>query len=262
MGLESFMQRATQISQRIILSHCQVLPAACPPVPEPMPVNTSCLTLMERSRCLEVGLCFRGSLHQGQSRPTPMPSGEYPSIRPWYFHSVPTALTTSHLRLFCFSVCPFWLWLLWKCNLLSRRNMPRRHQTRELQVETIQTQPLRCGWVKYRAYLMTLKVGCLYKETITFLELEGSTVDIILGSLLNLYSPEVRWDPCEITRWSESCHQNWFSAFPRLPSNPVKIPVCSTLVESPKPLDSPTILPKGRVYPLSIPESKAIADYI
>ncbi len=60
--------------------------------------------------------------------------------------------------------------------------MPRRHQTRELQVETIQAQPLGCGWVKYRAYLMTLKVGCLYKETITFLELEGSTVDIILGS--------------------------------------------------------------------------------
>ncbi|KAL1273102.1 hypothetical protein QQF64_028964 [Cirrhinus molitorella] len=45
----------------------------------------------------------------------------------------------------------------------------------------IQGKPLGCGRVNYQAPSMKLKVRFLHEETITFLVLEGPTVDIILG---------------------------------------------------------------------------------
>ncbi len=124
-------------------------------------------------------------------------------------------------------------------------------------------------------------------------------MDIILGRpWLTLHSPEVRWEPCEVTRWSKSCHQNCLTAVPLPLPRPVNAKVASTLIESPESQETPsfpsdyaafqdvfskqaatilpphrpwdcaidllpgTKLPKGRVYPLSIPECKAMEDYI
>ncbi len=43
---------------------------------------------------------------------------------------------------------------------------------------------------------MKLKIGNLHEEDITFLVLEGPTVDIILGRpWLILHSPEIKWPP-------------------------------------------------------------------
>ncbi len=66
--------------------------------------------------------------------------------------------------------------------LLTRLNLPRKRQPREIRVETIQGKPLGRGRVNYRAPPLTLRVGCLHKETISFLVLEGPTVDIILDA--------------------------------------------------------------------------------
>ncbi len=124
-------------------------------------------------------------------------------------------------------------------------------------------------------------------------------MDIILGCpWLNQHSPVVRWDPCEVTRWSETCFQNCLSSIPKPLRKSSQIQVCSTLVESPELQVKCTIpsdyqafqdvfskqaatrlpphrpwdcaiellpgakLPKGRVYPLSIPERKAMVNYI
>ncbi len=124
------------------------------------------------------------------------------------------------------------------------------------------------------------------------------TVDIILGRLWHLYSSEVRWEPCEVTCWSMSCHRNCLTALPLLLPRPLKAWVTSTQVESLEPQETPTVsseyaafqdvfskqaatllplhqpwdcvidllpwakLSKGRVYPLSILELKAMEDYI
>ncbi|XP_016093660.1 uncharacterized protein [Sinocyclocheilus grahami] len=62
---------------------------------------------------------------------------------------------------------------------------------------------------------LKLKIGTLHEEEITFLVLEGSTVDIILGRpWLVLHSPEIRWDSCEVTCWSEHCHRNCLTSLP------------------------------------------------
>ncbi len=142
-------------------------------------------------------------------------------------------------------------------------------------------------------------MGCLHEETITFLVLEGPTVYIILGHAgLTLHSPEVRWELCVITHWCEFWQQNCLTTVPKLRSSPIPAQLSSTLVESPEPAQVHTItsdyaafqdvfsmqaatrlpphrpwdcaidllpgtkLPKGRVYPLSILECKAMGDYI
>ncbi len=127
-------------------------------------------------------------------------------------------------------------------DLLSRLHLPRRHHAQELRVETIQGKPLGRGRVRYTTPPLKLCVGCLHEETITFLVLEGPTVDVILGRpWLALYSPEVRWEPCEVTRWSEFCHQNCLITVSKPRSSPIPAQLASTLVESPEPAEIPTV---------------------
>ncbi|KAL0152574.1 hypothetical protein M9458_052297, partial [Cirrhinus mrigala] len=102
----------------------------------------------------------------------------------------------------------------------------------------------------------------------------------------------LRWDPCDVTRWNKQCYDQCLSNLPLLRS--ISVSLASTQVESPEPEVSPEIpakymvfqdvfskqaatrlaphqpwdcaielppgaqLPKGRIYPLSIPEHQAI----
>lgn len=68
-GLESFMQKAVRICQRLTAcqseetAHSQASPSACPPVPEPMQLDTNRLSRTERAQRLATGL----SLYCGAS---------------------------------------------------------------------------------------------------------------------------------------------------------------------------------------------------
>ncbi|KAL0151631.1 hypothetical protein M9458_053032, partial [Cirrhinus mrigala] len=120
---------------------------------------------------------------------------------------------------------------------------------------------------------------------------------IILGRpWLQQHRPTLRWDPCDVTGWSERCFEHCLSNIPQ--PLPVPVMLSSTLVESPEPENPPEIpaeyvvfqdvfskqaathlpphrpwdcaidllpgaqLPKGKVYPLSIPECQAMEEYI
>ncbi len=64
-------------------------------------------------------------------------------------------------------------------------------QAQELKIETIQGKPLGCGHVTYGSPPVTLQVGCFHRETISFLVLDGPTVNIILGRpWLSQHSPD------------------------------------------------------------------------
>ncbi len=183
-------------------------------------------------------------------------------------------------------------------DLLSRLRLPRRRHPRALRVETVNGKPLGRGWVKFESPPMKLKIGNLHEEEITFLVPEGPTVDIILGHpWLIHHSPEIQWESSDIIRWSKYCHQHCLKEIPGPPRLPAA-QVASTRVESPEtsvipmiPLDYRAFqdvfskqaatqlpphrpwdcaidllpgykLPKGRVYSLSIPERKAMEEYI
>ncbi len=67
-------------------------------------------------------------------------------------------------------------------------------------------------------------------------------MDIILGRAgLTLHSPEVRWELCAITRWSEFWQQNCLTTVPKPRSSPIPAQLSSTLVESPEPAQVHTI---------------------
>ncbi|KAL0151004.1 hypothetical protein M9458_053517 [Cirrhinus mrigala] len=269
-GLESFLQRTTRVSQR--LAACQppvtatqsASVAATLPVPEPMQVNSTRLSRTERNRRITLGLCLYCGQQGHHIRNCP--------IRPP--RKVVSTIRGS------------------SGNFISQEC---HHQV--YAVKTIQGKPLGHGKVRHSSPYITLQVGLFHKEEIKFLVLEESTVSIILGCpWLRLHRPELRWDPCDITRWSPMCHTQCLSKLPHPPSVPAL--VASTHVESPEPAFTPEVpveymafqdvfskqaathlpphrpcecaidflpgaqLPKGKVYPLSIPERQAMEEYI
>ncbi|KAI2665792.1 Transposon Tf2-9 polyprotein [Labeo rohita] len=151
--------------------------------------------------------------------------------------------------------------------------------------------------VQCQCDVIQLQLSLLHKEKIQLLVLEGATVDIILGRpWLVKHDPIISWGSVEVLQWGKDCTSN---CFPDLPQ-PVKktIPVYVTSVESPLSNQSVNIpstysnfkdvfcpkrasqlpphrpwdcaidlvpnasLPKGKIYPLSLPESKAMEEYI
>ncbi|KAK3568650.1 hypothetical protein QTP86_011419 [Hemibagrus guttatus] len=147
---------------------------------------------------------------------------------------------------------------------------------------------------------METLVGALHTEEIYLLVLEDSTADIVLGHpWLEQHDPILSWKTGEIMKWGEQCFRGCFPNLP-IPESPClhEVPVHATSVESPlethtmkipacyshfqdvfcprkasnlpphRPWDCAIGLipgepvPKGRIYSLSIPEEKAMEEYI
>ncbi|KAK3563698.1 hypothetical protein QTP86_034431 [Hemibagrus guttatus] len=143
-------------------------------------------------------------------------------------------------------------------------------------------------------------VGLLHVEETTFLVLEESTADIILGRpWLEQHNPILSWSTGEVLKWGDTCFPGCFPHPPAPHSlTLIPLPVQATSIESPlvnQPLWIPTCyapfsdvfcpkrasklpphrpwdcaidllpgepVPRGRIYPLSIPEEKAMEEYI
>ncbi|KAI2646112.1 Transposon Tf2-6 polyprotein [Labeo rohita] len=232
-GLEAFLQQITHVSQR--LATCQppvtapqsASVAALSPVPEPMQIDSSCLTRAERNRRLTLGLC----LYCGQQGhllcncpvrpPHPAVSTITSDVKPAQLTLLPVVLHTAERSL---SVSAL-----------------------EYGVQTVQGKPLGRGRIRHTSPFITLQVGLFHEERIRFLVLEDSTVSIILGRpWLQQHLPELSWDPCDITRWNDSCYQQCLTNLPR-PST-TSIQLSSTQVESPEPEVVPVIPAEYRVF--------------
>ncbi len=248
------MQKAIKISQRLtacqpdITAHSPSSPAACPPVPEPMQMDTNRLSRTERARRLATGLCLycgvpghlirvcpsrppRPAVSTLQVEPTisALPLLTVQLLTPRHIISVPALVDSGSSGNFISQA------------LLKQLDLPHQRQA-ELKIETIQGKPLGRGHIKFRSPPITLQVVCLHQEDISFLVLEGPTVDIILGCpWFSQHSPEVRWDTSEILRWGKTCFQDCLSSIPVPLTKDPKLRVHSTLVESPEPREVPTI---------------------
>ncbi|KAL0180404.1 hypothetical protein M9458_025846 [Cirrhinus mrigala] len=164
------------------------------------------------------------------------------------------------------------------------------------QIHSITGELLSRKQVQRQCDFIQLQLGLLHKEQIQLLVLEGATVDIILGCpWLVKHNPIISWGTGEVLKWAKDCNLN---CFPDLPQAVKIIPVFVTSVESPvsnQSVDIPAIysnfddvfcpkrasqlpphrpwdcaidlvpnasLPKGKIYLLSLPESKAMEEYI
>jgi len=121
--------------------------------------------------------------------------------------------------------------------LLQKLNDKRKRCSQELTIHTIQGKLLGRGRISYFSPTMTLHIVCLHTDKISFMVLEVSTADIILGRpWMSQYQPQVNWNMEEILQWSEFFHQNCLSPVLRTsilrsqsPSGPDQpdIPLCS-----------------------------------
>ncbi len=179
------MQKAVRISQRLTAclpaetAHSQASPTACPPVPQPMQVDTNGLTRTKRARRLAMGLCLYSgaSVHFIQKCPSRPPR---PAVSTLHIEPEISILPLMTVRLLTphHSITVSTLVESGSSgnfisqNLLTRLDLPRKWQTQELKIETIQEKPLGHGCIKYRSPPVTLQVGCFHRETIFFLVLE------------------------------------------------------------------------------------------
>ncbi|KAK3517471.1 hypothetical protein QTP70_012450 [Hemibagrus guttatus] len=182
-------------------------------------------------------------------------------------------------------------------HLLSSCKVPRQRNPTRYRTTTIQGKPLGKGLVQWKMPELTLRIGCLHEETLSLLVLEESMVDVILGCpWLAKHQPNIRWISGSIDQWSNYCVQHCLRSLPVRPpemaligSNTIESPVSYTQANLPgeyqdyqdvfsqmaatkllphRPWDCAinllpgAKLPKGRVYLLSIPENKAMEEYI
>ncbi len=168
------------------------------------------------------------------------------------------------------------------------------------EIQSITGKPLTRRHVKHSVGPLLLQIGQLHQEELNLLVLEGSTVDIILGRpWLVQHDPHLSWKTGEVLKWGNSCFPHCFPRLPRpITSVHVQLPIHSTSVESPiekqsvyvpssyshfsdvfcprraaqlpphRPWDCAIDLfpgepvPHRKIYPLSLPEQKAMEEYI
>lgn len=155
-------------------------------------------------------------------------------------------------------------------------------------VETIDGRPLGSGSITRK---LVMAAGLLHKERIQFYILPTSHTPLILGlPWLRLHNPQISWREGQVVKWSTHCQQNCLSLVKPIPVCFVSLsPARESILDLPEeyadlteafskeqantlpphrkydcaidllPGHSP---PKGRIFPLSQPESEAMKDYI
>jgi len=162
-----------------------------------------------------------------------------------------------------------------------------------LTVEAIDGRPLGSGRVNAISQQLTMLTGLFHTESIQFHILPTSTSSIILGlPWLRTHNPQICWREGQITHWNEHCQTKCLShssplpvraiqtADPTEPTSDLNLPIeyrdlaiaISKVRASQLPphctydcaidLIPGTTPPKGRIFPLSQPESKAMRKYI
>ncbi|KAK3540853.1 hypothetical protein QTP86_002348 [Hemibagrus guttatus] len=153
-------------------------------------------------------------------------------------------------------------------------------------------QPIGEGFLYHHTPPLDLQIGLFHQEQISFYVITSPANHIVLGlPWLQLHDPSISWKEGELVRWSRHClHSCFLHTWPHpglaMRVGQVKTLSANTLPEVYKDLGEvfskekatrlpphhpwdctidmlPNAMPpKNRAYPLSLPESKAMEDYI
>ncbi len=157
-----------------------------------------------------------------------------------------------------------------------------------LAVEALDGRPLGKGGILRLTESVTLRIGTLHSESIQLYVIRSPTHPLILGlPWLRTHDPHISWREGQITEWGPTCQERCLSKITRNPlatptstSDAISIPPEYTdLIEvfskgraSQLPIHRSvdcaidllpgTTPPKGRIFPLSQPESESMKTYI
>ncbi|KAL0165999.1 hypothetical protein M9458_037843, partial [Cirrhinus mrigala] len=216
-GLEALMQKTVQIAQRLSAcvpeSHGQLAASPNPdkilPTPEPMQTDSYHLSATERIRRVSQGLCLYCGENGHALNSCPVrPPRPFVSIMQVF----PDVISMSQLSVrLLIKNSIFTVKALVDSgasgnfisfNTLKDLNLPALPQEPQYRINTIRGEPLGPGRIKHRSPVCQLRIGNFHSEEISFLVLEGATVDIVLGRpWLVKHSPIVDWTRCDILRW-------------------------------------------------------------
>ncbi|KAL0192337.1 hypothetical protein M9458_010633, partial [Cirrhinus mrigala] len=145
-----------------------------------------------------------------------------------------------------------------------------------LAVAAVDGRPLGSGQIQQTTDDLTLLSGALHTETICLFVLSTSQTPVILGfPWVERHNPTISWAKKQILRWSEFCHKHCLAPLPprtevgdahSASSDLAKVK--ASQLPPHRSTDCAIDLlpgshpPKGRVFPLSQPESAAMKAYI
>ncbi|KAK3560480.1 hypothetical protein QTP86_009608 [Hemibagrus guttatus] len=161
-----------------------------------------------------------------------------------------------------------------------------------LRITAIDSQPIGGGYLTHQTELLDFKVALFHHEHLAFYVTSSPANPVILGfPWLRQYDPQISWHKGELVRWSATCLSKCLH-------EPVSRPCLTSVVEDSASLASGhvprvyedfqevfsreraaclpahrawdcaidllpnTSPPKGRVYPLFLPEARAMEEYI
>ncbi|KAK3531883.1 hypothetical protein QTP70_034386 [Hemibagrus guttatus] len=161
-----------------------------------------------------------------------------------------------------------------------------------LRITAIDSQPIGEGYLKRQTELLEFRVGLFHRERLAFYVTATPANPVILGfPWLRRHDPQISWQSRELVRWSPSCHYGCLqNQLPR-PCRASRVREMSPLpldhlpqayaefrevfskerasrLPAHQPWDCAIDLlpnaspPRGRIYPLSLPESRAMEEYI
>ncbi|KAK3553874.1 hypothetical protein QTP70_012711 [Hemibagrus guttatus] len=151
--------------------------------------------------------------------------------------------------------------------LCRQLQLPTAATPKVYQVHAVTGKPLR--QVRRQVGPLHLQIGVMHTEEIFLMVLENSTADVVLGRpWLEQHDPILSWRTGEILRWGHQCFEGCFPERPSpRPSRPHNLQKASKLPPH-RPWDCAIDLipgepvPKGRIYSLTLPEEKAMEEYI
>ncbi|CAM4428519.1 unnamed protein product [Leuciscus chuanchicus] len=188
-GIENFIQKAIRVSQ--CLTACSLqnaaaypppsAPSVALPAPEPMQVDSYHLTHVERQRRFQNQLFI---LWERRS----------------CYHRLSCSTTTSRAQALIDSGSAG---NFISVQLLQKLNVHKKRCSQDLRIHT--TKLLGRGRIRHLCPTLTLRIGCLHSEKITFMVLEGSTADLILGHpWMTQHQPHFNWDTRELLEARQS----------------------------------------------------------
>ncbi len=235
MGLERFIQLSIRVASRMhsCMKDEQSLTHSNPllrrpenisppePVPEPMLVDNTRLSLTERHRRLCQGLCLYcgASGHTIATCPVRPPRLMVSAITPQVTNMCPL---TTVVQLTAHDVSLSVVALIDSGSAANFIAGTLTITTKIYQIQSVTGQPLGRKHLRHQVGPINLRVGLHHEEDLHLLVLEDSTADVILGRpWLVQHNPTLSWKSGEVLKWGESCFHD---CFPDMPHPPRKTP--------------------------------------
>ncbi|ROL55624.1 Retrotransposon-derived protein PEG10 [Anabarilius grahami] len=211
LGLENLIQKTIRVAQRY--STCALhTPTAIPlpatpyvalPAPESMQVDSYRLTRAERQRRIQQHLCWYcgGEDHAIAACPIRPPR---PAVSTIQLPARIAPLTRTTVHILNSHVCVSAKALIDSGSagnfisnqILQKLNVRRKRCQQDLRIQTIQGKPLGRGHIRHFSPTLTLRIGCLHMEDITFM---WATLALELPLLSNVSSNNEMINPSSTT---------------------------------------------------------------